>query len=158
MTEEFQQTAEIDSSEPLEPIPGDSATEETQEPVEAEASEPLEIASAEPVDPEPDSVEAPPDERHQPDVIDLKALFKPIPGENPSGENLRYSGLYDEIAEARRADDNLNQGAWQTELKTADYSLVIDLTVPELINISKDLKFESRLSECIVKQLGFVDF
>src|SRR5438132_7091167 len=124
MNEELQPSAEFDSSEPLESALGDSAPEENQETPEIEASEAVEIAADEPVavdSGEPDEQvvdDTPQDERHQPDVIDLKALLKPIAGENPSGENLRYSGLYDEIADARRADDNLNQGAWQTELKT----------------------------------------
>ena len=47
-----------------------------------------------------------------PQVIDLELILQPISDELPSGESLRYSGLYDEISEARRADDNLNQGDW----------------------------------------------
>ena len=41
-----------------------------------------------------------------PPVIDLEAIMQPISEENPSGESLRYSGLYDEITEARRADED----------------------------------------------------
>ena len=47
-------------------------------------------------------------------------ILKPIPGENPSGQDLRYTPVYDKIKEARREDDNLNQGAWQHERKVAD--------------------------------------
>ena len=46
-----------------------------------------------------------------PPVIDLEALLAPIPGDNPAGESLQYSGVYDEIREARRADDTLAKGA-----------------------------------------------
>ena len=42
------------------------------------------------------------EELQQPAVVDLDALLQPIPGENPSGEYLRYSGLYDEVSDARR--------------------------------------------------------
>ncbi|MGH9946341.1 MAG: type VI secretion system ImpA family N-terminal domain-containing protein, partial [Pyrinomonadaceae bacterium] len=35
-------------------------------------------------------------------------MLQPISDEAPSGENLRYSGVYDEITEARRADDDLS--------------------------------------------------
>src|ERR1051326_8846028 len=48
-------------------------------------------------------------------VIDVDALLTPIPGDNPAGENLQYSGIYDEIREARRADDNLTKGDWEHE-------------------------------------------
>jgi hypothetical protein len=54
-------------------------------------------------------------------VFNLDALLAPIAGENPSGENLQYSGLHDEIREARRADDDVPQGDWVHELKVADW-------------------------------------
>ena len=37
-------------------------------------------------------------------------LLNPIPGENPSGEDLRYAPIYDQIKEARRAEDEAAQG------------------------------------------------
>src|SRR5438876_1060124 len=109
--------------------------------------------AAEDPGPPPESVaaDAASDEEQPPGVIDLNALLRPIPGENPSGENLRYSGLYDEISDARRADDNLNQGEWQTELKVADFRRVIDIVVPALTNQSKDLQLAAWLSEALIK-------
>src|SRR5215468_3116114 len=92
----------------------------------------------------------------QPSVIDLEALLQPIEGENPSGDSLRYAGIYDEIAEARRADDNLNQGAWQTEIKYADYRTVISLAVPALTSRSKDIQIGAWLSEALIKQHEFI--
>lgn len=92
---------------------------------------------------------------HQPPVIDLDGLLQPLSEENPSGESLRYSGLYDEISEARRADDTLNRGDWQEELKVADYRKVIDLAVPALTSRSKDLQIAAWLSEALTKQHGF---
>ena len=52
--------------------------------------------------------------------IDIDGLLTPIPGDNPAGEDLRYNSTYDEIKEARRADDQLERGVWQRDLKTAD--------------------------------------
>jgi type VI secretion system protein ImpA len=95
------------------------------------------------------------EELQQPAVIDLDALLQPIPGENPSGEYLRYSGLYDEAAEARRQDENLSQGDWQTELKVADYRRVVDLVLPVLTSQSKDIQLAVWLTEALVKQNGF---
>jgi len=91
----------------------------------------------------------------QPSVIDLEAMFQPIPGENPSGEYLRYSGLYDEVAEARRQDEDLNQGEWQTDLKVADYHRVKDLVSDALTSRTKDLQLAAWFTESLVKLHGF---
>jgi type VI secretion system protein ImpA len=96
------------------------------------------------------------DELRQSPVVDLDALLQPISDENPSGESLRYSGLYDEISEARRADDTLNRGDWQEQLKVADYRKVLDLAVPALTSKTKDLQVAAWLSESLVKIHGFV--
>jgi len=95
------------------------------------------------------------EELHTPSVIDLEAILRPISEESESGESLRYSGLYGEIVEARRQDDNLNQGAWQTELKVADYHKVIQLAIPALTNQSKDLQVAVWLSESLTRVHGF---
>src|SRR5690242_19391379 len=94
------------------------------------------------------------EELQQPSVIDLEGLLQPIAGENPSGESLRYSGLYDEISEARRADENLVQGEWKTELKIADFGRVIDLAVPALLTRTKDLQIGVWLTEALAKKQG----
>src|SRR5437764_9247531 len=94
-------------------------------------------------------------ELEQPSVIDIDGLLQPIAGENPSGESLRYAGVYDEISEARRADDTLNRGDWQEELKVADYRKVIALAVPALTSQSKDLQIGAWLSEALMKEHGF---
>ena len=91
----------------------------------------------------------------KPPVLDFDALLAPISEENPAGESLRYSGIYDEIAEARRSDDALVQGDWQTELKTADYRKVIDSATDALTNKAKDLQIAAWLSESLVMQNGF---
>jgi type VI secretion system protein ImpA len=96
------------------------------------------------------------EEKELPAVIDLEVLLKPVSDDAPSGESLRYSGLYDEINEARRQDDDLNQGAWQTDLKVADYRRVIGLAVPALETQTKDLQVAVWLCEALVKEHGFV--
>jgi type VI secretion system protein ImpA len=95
-------------------------------------------------------------ELEQPSVIDLDGLLQPIAGENPSGESLRYAGVYDEISEARRADDTLNRGDWQGDLKVADFRKVIDLATSALATSSKDIQIGAWLSEALIKQHGFV--
>jgi type VI secretion system protein ImpA len=90
-----------------------------------------------------------------PGVIDVEALLAPIPGENPAGENLQYSGLHDEIREARRAEDNLEQGEWKREQKSADWNKVVDLSTSALSTRTKDLQVCGWLDEALVKQHGF---
>lgn len=95
------------------------------------------------------------EELRQPQVVDLEALLQPISDEAPSGESLRYAGVYDQVAEARRADDVLNRGDWQTDLKVADYRTVIDLAIPALTGQTKDLQISVWLAEALMKQYGF---
>lgn len=94
-------------------------------------------------------------ELSKPPVIDLKSLLKPISGENPSGESVRYSGVYDEITEARRADEDLPMGNLQIELKAADYTKVIETAIPVLEKDTKDLQIAAWLSEALVRENGF---
>jgi len=91
----------------------------------------------------------------KPPVIDFETLFQPISEEKPAGESLRFTNLYDEIKEARRADLDVAQGQWQTELKTADFRKVIALAVPALAAQTKDLQIAAWLSEALVKEHGF---
>ncbi len=96
------------------------------------------------------------EEQKFPAVIDLEAILKPISEESPAGESMRYTGLYDEINEARRADDNLSQGEWQTDLKVADFRKVISLAVPALTSQTKDLQIAAYLTEALVKEHEFI--
>lgn len=88
-------------------------------------------------------------------VADLDALLAPIAGENPAGESLQYSGLHDELREARRVEDNLAQGEWQYETKVADYHQVVALATPALATQTKDLQVCAWLCEALVKLHGF---
>ncbi len=86
--------------------------------------------------------------------IDLDTLLAPIEGENPCGENLRYEPIYDEIKEARREDDQLDQGEWQTSVKVADWPLVIQLCTEVLTDKSKDLQIAIWLLEGLIVREG----
>ena len=82
-------------------------------------------------------------------------LLAPIPGENPAGTYLRYEPLYDQIKEARRADEEISQGDWQTARKVADWPLVIRLTTEALSKKSKDLQLAAWLTEALLHRDGF---
>jgi type VI secretion system protein ImpA len=81
-------------------------------------------------------------------------LLVPIPGDNPSGQNLHYAPVYDKIKEARRKEDPIAQGDWQRALKEADYRLVIKLATDALAKTTKDLQIGAWLSEALVYQEG----
>jgi type VI secretion system protein ImpA len=91
-----------------------------------------------------------------PPVLDLTALLAPLAGENPAGENLQYAGIYDEIREARRADDTLTKGDWEHEAKVSEWPKVVDLATAALTSQTRDLQIASWLVEAIVQLHGFV--
>jgi type VI secretion system protein ImpA len=91
-------------------------------------------------------------------MVDLDALLAPIPGDNPAGEDLRYAPVYDEIKEARRAEDPLDRGEWQREIKTADWSTVIALSTKALTEKTKDLQIAAWLAEALTKIEGLKGF
>jgi type VI secretion system protein ImpA len=82
-------------------------------------------------------------------------LLTPIAGENPSGANLRYDGVYDQIREARRQDDTGPQGDWQRERKVADYRLALDLASKALAERSKDLQLAVWVTEAALHREKF---
>src|SRR5690242_4088051 len=85
-------------------------------------------------------------------------LLAPIPGANPGGVALRYDPIYDKIKEARREDEDIPQGEWQTTRKTADWPQVIRLASDALATKSKDLQLAAWLSEAMLRREGFAGF
>ncbi|NTW34867.1 MAG: type VI secretion system protein TssA, partial [Syntrophobacteraceae bacterium] len=88
-------------------------------------------------------------------AIDLDAILTPIPGDNPSGEDCRYSVLYEEIKEARRADDPFDRGDWQREVKKSEWDKVIELGVQALTEKTKDLQLAVWLTEGLIQKQDF---
>src|ERR1700689_1063376 len=81
-------------------------------------------------------------------------ILAPIPGENPSGIDLRYDNkllIHDKIKEARRQDDDLAQGAWQSERKTANFPFVVKTAQDAIATVSKDLQVAAWLSEALLQ-------
>ena len=89
-----------------------------------------------------------------PTVIDVEAMLAPISDDNPSGESLQYSGVYDEIREARRAEEALEQGEWKRDTKVADWIKVASLATDALTQ-TKDLQIGAWLTEALIKLYGF---
>lgn len=82
-------------------------------------------------------------------------LLNPIPGDNPSGKNLRYDRVTDQIKEARTEDDStLPAGVWERQVKRADYKTVVKLAGEALATKSKDLQLAVWLGEAHIKLEG----
>jgi type VI secretion system ImpA family protein len=89
--------------------------------------------------------------------FDADALLRPIPGDGPTGESLRYEGTYDAIAGLRREDDpQLEQGAWKTDLKKADWPHVAQTCLQAIETRSKDVQIAAWLLEAWLHLHGFV--
>ena len=88
-------------------------------------------------------------------MLDIEALMAPIAPENPCGADLAFSAEVDEIARARLADDpSLEQGAWVTALKEADWKLVGKRCSGLLQTRSKDLQLAVWLAEANARTGG----
>ena len=82
-------------------------------------------------------------------------LLNPIPGDNPSGTDLRYDPIYEKIKEARREEEEIEQGAWQHEVKKAEWSTVTKVATETLATKTKDLQIAAWLTEALLKTEGF---
>ena len=85
--------------------------------------------------------------------LDTSAWLRPIRDDAPGGDDVSFSDAFDRIREARRADDpSLSQGAWERELKQANWRQVIDLAGGVLSGRSKDLQAAVWLAEALIAQ------
>jgi type VI secretion system protein ImpA len=82
-------------------------------------------------------------------------LLDPIAGANPSGPDLRYDPVFDQIKEARREeDDTLPSGDWGRPAKKADHRMVVKLAGESLAKRTKDLRLAASLVESQIKLEG----
>jgi type VI secretion system protein ImpA len=82
-------------------------------------------------------------------------ILNPIPGDNPSGADLRYDPFYPKIKEARREDDDAPQGEMVFERKVADWNQVLKLANDAVATKSKDLQLAAWLTEALIRKEGF---
>jgi type VI secretion system protein ImpA len=87
-----------------------------------------------------------------PRLVQLSELLAPIPGDNPSGESLKYQPLWDGITAARRGrTDAVTEGADSEP----EWRRVQDLTCEALTAKSKDLQIAGWLAEALLHTGGF---
>lgn len=87
--------------------------------------------------------------------VDWDSLLAPIAADSQAGQSLRQSSVYSAIHQARRQDDaSLPMGAWEYELKRADWAQVNRLALEALQNQSKDLQLVAWLLEAQINLRG----
>lgn len=86
-------------------------------------------------------------------------LLNPIPGPNPSGEYIRGKPIYDEIAQARKEEQEIGPrdrpDVWALPAKKADWPRVVKLAGEVLTTQSKDLQVAAWLTEAMLRLEGF---
>lgn len=81
-------------------------------------------------------------------MLDIERILQPIEGAAPAGEDIAFSSDIDEIARARISDDpSLDQGAWETELREADWGFVARRSAALIETRSKDLRLAVWMAE-----------
>jgi type VI secretion system protein ImpA len=89
------------------------------------------------------------------EALDLDRLLAPISDAAPCGEDLAFSSEIDAIQRARQADDpSIEQGAWVTELKEADWKFVAKQCAALIAKRSKDMQLAVWLTEASAKTGG----
>ncbi len=88
--------------------------------------------------------------------MNFDALLAPVSEASPCGDDLSFSTEFDAIQELRRADDpTLDQGAWVTALKSADWPGVRAQCEHVLTHRSKDLRAAAWLTDASARIVGF---
>jgi len=90
--------------------------------------------------------------------MDMDALMAPVPGDNPAGEDQRYSPVYDEIREARKEVITYDPEGHPTVEKKAEWNKVIALSLDALTQKTKDLQIAVWLTEALLMTENFEGF
>jgi type VI secretion system protein ImpA len=88
-------------------------------------------------------------------MLNLDRLLAPVRADKPCGDDLAFSSEIDAIVRARQADDpSLEQGAWVTDLKEADWKFVARQCAQLIETRSKDLQLAVWLAEAAARTDG----
>ncbi|MGZ9046106.1 MAG: type VI secretion system protein TssA [Telluria sp.] len=89
-------------------------------------------------------------------MLDIEQLLAPVSEQDPCGDDIRFSSEVDAISRARQADDpTLEQGAWVTSLKEADWKFVAARCAQLIEKRSKDLRLAVWLAEAAALTSSF---
>jgi type VI secretion system protein ImpA len=89
-------------------------------------------------------------------MLDIEQLLVPVSEQAPCGDDIAFSADMDAIAKARQADDpSIEQGAWVTSLKEADWKFVASRCAELIEKRSKDLRLAVWLAEASARTASF---
>ena len=89
-------------------------------------------------------------------MLNIEQLLAPISEASPCGDDIAFSPEVDAISKARQADDpSLEQGAWVTSLKEADWKFVASRCAQLIEQRSKDLRLAVWLVEAAAKTASY---
>lgn len=94
-----------------------------------------------------------------PKLLDMESLLKPIPGDRPSGEDLKWDQIYEQIRKARKPEgDKKGLKDGETLVVPPEWNVVIDLAKDALTHRTKDLMLAAYLTEALINQHGSAGF
>lgn len=85
---------------------------------------------------------------------EIEPLLQPISEGKPSGDDLKYTPLFDKIRGLRKLPDTGPKGIWETEGGTSDFAQVVKLTTDALTKKTKDLQLAAWLTEAWTYEEG----
>ena len=91
-------------------------------------------------------------------VLDLDALLRPVPGDNPAGSPTAYAFTVRDQLELQRKEErpeDFDDATRPAQLKKADWPALVRLAADALVNQSKDLRIACHLVEGLTKAHGF---
>ncbi|MDE2419961.1 MAG: type VI secretion system protein TssA [Gammaproteobacteria bacterium] len=96
-------------------------------------------------------------------MLDIASLYTqllaPLDRDNPCGEDMSFSSEFDSIQQSRIEEDHsLDQGAWVTERKTANWPFIEKQCIDLLTTRAKDLRLGLWYTEAITHTQGFEGF
>ncbi len=90
---------------------------------------------------------------------DIQKLLAPLDGNNPCGEDMSFSSEFDAIQQARIEDDaSLDQGAWITDRKIANWPFIEQQCADLLTTHAKDLRLGLWYTEALIHEKGFTGY
>lgn len=78
---------------------------------------------------------------------DIEPLLQPISETKPSGDDLKYTPLFDKIRNNRKMEDIGPKGSWETESTPANFGLIAKWITEALKSTTKDLQLSAWLTE-----------
>jgi type VI secretion system protein ImpA len=85
---------------------------------------------------------------------EIEPLLQPVSELKPSGDDLKYTPLFDKIRSSRKLEDTGPKGLWEREEGASDFGLIAKLASEALAKKTKDLQLAAWLTEAWIYEEG----